>query len=47
MQNFDHSTTLNALANVDFRNLVTTDVNESMHRMAETLQQIPDLHALC
>ena len=42
---FDNEAFLNALANVDFRSLVTTDVNESMHRVTETLQQISDLHA--
>ena len=35
----------NALANVDFRSLVTKDVNESMNRATEALQQISDLHA--
>ena len=42
---FDNEAFLNALANVDFRSLVTKDVNESMHRVTETLQQISDLHA--
>ena len=42
---FDNEAFLNALANVDFRSLVTTDVNESMHRVTETLQEISDLHA--
>ena len=42
---FDNEAFLNSLANVDFRSLVTTDVNESMHRVTETLQQVSDLHA--
>ena len=42
---FDSEAFLNALANVNFRILVTKDVNESMHRVTETPQQISNLHA--
>ena len=42
---FNHEAFQNALANIDFKSLVTEDVNVSMNNITQTLQQISDLHA--
>ena len=42
---FDKANFFNALPNVNFRNLLTEDVNESMNKITQVLQQISDLHA--
>ena len=42
---FDNEAFLNSLASIDFRSLVTCDVNASMNRVTQILQQISDKHA--
>ena len=42
---FDNEAFLNSLASIDFRSLVTCDVNASMNRVTQILQQICDVHA--
>ena len=42
---FDNEAFLNSLASIDFRSLVTCDVNASMNRVTQILQQISDEHA--
>ena len=42
---FDNEAFLNSLASIDFRSLVTCDVNASMNRVTQTLQQISHMHA--
>ena len=42
---FDNEAFLNSLASIDFRSPVTCDVNASMNRVTQTLQQISDMHA--
>ena len=38
---------INALANVDFRSLVTKDVNESMNRVTKRFNKYPICTHLC
>ena len=42
---FDNEAFLNSLASIDFRSLVTCDVNASTKRVTQSLQQISDMHA--
>lgn len=43
--NFDDSSFTKDLNNIDFRNMINTDVNDSMNNIVNTLQTLSDKHA--